>query len=71
MQARKLEGELDMKLAAYGKLCSGYEYGGYGKGEAGLATEQVGFEVWIGMKHVSVIAGFFPVNCYCWKKKYS
>ena len=29
-----------MKLAAYAKLCSGYEYG-YTKGESGLATEAV------------------------------
>ena len=39
-QARKLEGEIDVKLAAFGKLCSGFEYG-YTKGESGLATEQV------------------------------
>lgn len=39
MQARKLESELDIKVAAYGKLCSGYEYG-YSKGESGLATDQ-------------------------------
>lgn len=25
VQARKLEGELDVKLAAYAKLCSGFE----------------------------------------------
>ena len=35
-QARKLEGELDVKIAAYGKLCNGYEYS-YTKGESGLA----------------------------------
>jgi hypothetical protein len=40
VQARKLEGELDVKIAAYGKLCSTYEYG-YSKGESGLATDQV------------------------------
>ena len=39
LQARKLEGEIDVKLAAFGKLCSGFEYG-YTKGESGLATEQ-------------------------------
>lgn len=39
MQARKLESELDVKVAAYGKLCSGYEYG-YSKGESGMATDQ-------------------------------
>ena len=39
-QARKLESELDIKVAAYGKLCSSYEYG-YSKGESGLATDQV------------------------------
>ncbi len=41
-QARKLEGELDAKIAAYGKLCSSYETNYSGKrGEGGLATEQV------------------------------
>lgn len=40
MQARKLEGELDVKIAAYGKLCSSYEYG-YTKGESGLSTDQM------------------------------
>lgn len=40
LQARKLESELDIKVAAYGKLCSSYEYG-YSKGESGLATDQV------------------------------
>lgn len=39
-QARKLESELDAKIAAYGKLCSGYEYS-YSKGESGLAQDQV------------------------------
>lgn len=28
-----------MKVAAYGKLCSNYEYG-YSKGESGMATDQ-------------------------------
>jgi Golgi SNAP receptor complex protein 1 len=37
-QARKLEGELDVRLATFGKLCSSFEYG-YARGEAGLATE--------------------------------
>src|SRR6476619_1972080 len=41
LQARKLESELDMKLAAYAKLCSGFESGYGAKGESGLATEQV------------------------------
>ena len=40
LQARKLEGELDIKIAAYGKLCSSYEYG-YTKGESGLSTDQM------------------------------
>ena len=39
-QARKLEGELDIKIAAYGKLCSSYEYG-YTKGESGLSTDHL------------------------------
>jgi len=34
-QARKLEGELDVKLASYAKLCSGFE------ATPGAATEQV------------------------------
>jgi hypothetical protein len=34
-QARKLEGELDVKLASYAKLCSGYE------AEKGSAADQV------------------------------
>lgn len=38
-QARKLESDLDIRIAAYGKLCTSYEYG-YTKGEAGLATDQ-------------------------------
>jgi Golgi SNAP receptor complex protein 1 len=42
MQARKLEGELEVKIAAYGKLCSSYEGHYRGKGESGLATDQVG-----------------------------
>lgn len=41
-QARKLEGELDAKLAAYGKLCTGYDSAFASKrGEAGLANDQV------------------------------
>lgn len=39
LQARKLEGELDTKVAAYGKLCSAYEYG-YSAGESGLSSDQ-------------------------------
>jgi Golgi SNAP receptor complex protein 1 len=39
-QARKLENDLDIKIAAYGKLCSSYDYG-YAKGETGMATDQV------------------------------
>ncbi|KAL4429846.1 hypothetical protein ABPG77_010963 [Micractinium sp. CCAP 211/92] len=39
-EARKLESELDVKVAAYGKLCSSYEYG-YSKGESGMATDQL------------------------------
>lgn len=35
-----MEGELDVKIAAYGKLCSSYEYG-YTKGESGLSTDQM------------------------------
>jgi Golgi SNAP receptor complex protein 1 len=40
LQARKLEGELDVKVSAFGKLCSSYEYG-YTKGESGLSTDQM------------------------------
>lgn len=40
-EARKLEGEIDIKLAAYAKLCSGYD-DGYGKRtEPGLGQEQL------------------------------
>lgn len=39
-EARKMESELDIKIAAYGKLCSNYEYG-YSKGESGMATDQL------------------------------
>jgi hypothetical protein len=38
-QARRLESDLDVKIAAYGKICSSYEYG-YSKGESGKATDQ-------------------------------
>lgn len=40
LQARKIEGELDVKIAAYSKLCSNYEYG-YTKGESGISTDQL------------------------------
>lgn len=41
-QARKLESELDAKLAAYGKICTGYDSSYASKrGEAGLANDQV------------------------------
>ena len=40
-QARKLETELDSKLAAYGKLAAGYDSSYAAKGESGLAAEQV------------------------------
>ena len=39
-QARKLEAELDTKLAAYAKLCSSFD-SGFTRGEAGLAADQV------------------------------
>jgi Golgi SNAP receptor complex protein 1 len=42
MQARKLEGELDVKLAAYAKLCTGFEANYKSKPEgSGLGTDQV------------------------------
>lgn len=41
MQARRLESELDTKLASYAKLCSNLDAGWGSKGESGLATEQV------------------------------
>lgn len=41
LQARRLEGELDVKLAAYGKLCSSFDGdGGHGAGPA-APTDQV------------------------------
>ncbi|KFM22829.1 Golgi SNAP receptor complex member 1-2 [Auxenochlorella protothecoides] len=39
-EARKIEGELDIKLAAYGKLCTSFEYG-YTRGESGIAADQL------------------------------
>ena len=41
LQARRLETELDTKLASYAKLCSTVDSGWGSKGESGLATEQV------------------------------
>eukprot|EP00878_Enallax_costatus_P005425 GHUV01005695.1.p2 GENE.GHUV01005695.1~~GHUV01005695.1.p2 ORF type:complete len:102 (+),score=10.34 GHUV01005695.1:288-593(+) len=43
-QARKHEGELDVKLAAYGKLCSSFD-GGRGRG-SGSTADQVTNKVW-------------------------
>mmetsp|Transcript_27733 Transcript_27733/g.71372 ORF Transcript_27733/g.71372 Transcript_27733/m.71372 type:complete len:259 (-) Transcript_27733:150-926(-) len=40
-EARKLEGEIDIKLAAYAKLCSGYDNGYSRRGEPGLGQEQL------------------------------
>lgn len=40
MQARQLEGEIDVKIAAFAKLCSNLEYG-YSKGETGLASDRM------------------------------
>eukprot|EP00775_Hariotina_reticulata_P004035 gene4035-4282_t len=41
-EARKLEGELDVKLASYAKLCSGFEAGERGKGPgSAAATDQL------------------------------
>ncbi len=41
-QARKLEGELDVKLAAYAKLCSGFESSYRSKlDSSGLGADQV------------------------------
>lgn len=41
VQARRLESELDMRLAALAKLCSGADADFRRKGETGLAAEQV------------------------------
>lgn len=40
-QARKLETELDVRLAAFGKLCASFDTTYGTRGEAGLATDQV------------------------------
>lgn len=40
-EARKLEGELDVKLASYAKLASGFEAAERGKGGPGSATDQL------------------------------
>lgn len=37
-EARKIENELDTKLAAFGKQCSRYEYGSAQSGETGLSV---------------------------------
>lgn len=41
LQARKLEGELDVKLAAYAKLCSSFESSYRSKPDSVLGSEQV------------------------------
>lgn len=40
-EARKLETELDVRLAAFGKLCAGFDTTYGTRGEAGLATDQL------------------------------
>ncbi|KAK9796999.1 hypothetical protein WJX73_001172, partial [Symbiochloris irregularis] len=40
-EARRLESELDMRLAVFAKLCSGSEADFRRKGETGLAAEQM------------------------------
>ena len=40
-QARQIESELEAKTTAFGKLCSGYDGAHTGRGESGLAAEQV------------------------------
>ena len=61
-QARKLESELDIKIAAFGKLCSGFEYG-YSKGESGMATDQVRPD----HSHACIVAGAgCMVQCGRW-----
>ncbi len=44
-QARKLEAEVDVRLAAFGKLCAGLDttYGN-NRGETGLAGNQVSMQ---------------------------
>lgn len=41
VQARQLESELEAKTSAFAKLCSGYDGVYTGRGESGLAAEQV------------------------------
>lgn len=41
MKARKLEGELDVKLAAYVKICSGFEANYRLKSDSSLGADQV------------------------------
>jgi hypothetical protein len=57
MQARKLEGELDVKLASYGKLSSGFEAGSKGPGSA-AAADQVCRQV----NRARVTTGFDPAS---------
>lgn len=40
-QARQLEGELEAKISTFAKLCNGYNSDYQGRGEAGLAADQV------------------------------
>ena len=41
LQARQLEGELEARTSTFAKLCSDYDGSYQGRGEAGLAAEQV------------------------------
>ena len=40
-QARQIESELEAKTSAFAKICSGYDGVYTGRGESGLAAEQV------------------------------
>lgn len=40
-QARQIESDLEAKISAFAKFCSGYEGSYRGKGETGLAVDQV------------------------------
>lgn len=40
-KARKLEGEIDVKLAAFAKLCAGYDSNFSKKHDSGIGQDQV------------------------------
>ena len=58
-----MEGELDAKMAAYGKLCSAYEYGSAKGSESGMATDQVD-------RGCAVVGVGVMRVCLCWSREW-